>query len=51
MGVLDDMLQKHACGKSRLRVIEVIWTVTDPGEGLIPNFFGAGMRKLTGVAN
>jgi hypothetical protein len=33
MGVLDDMLQKHACGKSRVRVIEVIWSVGDPGKG------------------
>jgi len=30
MGVLDDVLQKHACGKSRVRVIEVIWSVADP---------------------
>jgi len=41
MGVLDDMLQKHACGKSRLRVIEVIWAVTDPGEGLLSKNFGS----------
>ncbi|KAI0261234.1 hypothetical protein BC834DRAFT_972832 [Gloeopeniophorella convolvens] len=30
MSVLDDMLQKHACGKSHVRFIEVIWSVTDP---------------------
>jgi len=30
MSVLDDMLQKHARGKSHVRVIEVIWTVMDP---------------------
>jgi hypothetical protein len=51
MGVLEDMLQKHACGKSRLRVIEIIWSVTDPGEGPMSQIFGIGMRKLTGVAN
>ena len=32
MSVLDDMLRKHASGKSHLRVIEVIWSVMDPGE-------------------
>ncbi|KAI0300107.1 ferric reductase like transmembrane component-domain-containing protein [Multifurca ochricompacta] len=30
MSVLGDMLQKHACGKSRVRIIEVIWSVADP---------------------
>lgn len=30
MSVLDDMLRKHAQGKSRVCVIEVIWSVTDP---------------------
>jgi ferric-chelate reductase len=45
MGVLSDVLQKHASGKSRLRVIEVIWAVTDPGEGLLLKIIGA----LTGV--
>jgi Ferric reductase NAD binding domain len=34
MSVLDDMLQKHARGRSRVCVIEVIWSVTDPGESL-----------------
>ncbi|KAI9453098.1 hypothetical protein BJY52DRAFT_1225799 [Lactarius psammicola] len=29
-GVLDDILQKHASGKSNVRVIEVVWSVTDP---------------------
>ncbi|KAN0131735.1 Ferric reductase like transmembrane component domain containing protein [Lactarius tabidus] len=28
--VLDDILQKHASGKSNVRVIEVVWSVTDP---------------------
>ncbi|KAH9026839.1 ferric reductase like transmembrane component-domain-containing protein [Lactarius pseudohatsudake] len=28
--VLDDILQKHARGKSNVRVIEVVWSVTDP---------------------
>jgi ferric-chelate reductase len=32
MSVLDDMLRKHASGKSHVRVIEVIWSVMDPGE-------------------
>lgn len=31
-GVLHDILQKHASGRSNLRVIEVVWAVTDPGE-------------------
>jgi len=30
MSILDDMLQKHANGKSHIRVIEVIWSVIDP---------------------
>ncbi|KAI9440697.1 hypothetical protein H4582DRAFT_1488315 [Lactarius indigo] len=29
-GVLDDILQKHASGKSNVRVIEVVWSVADP---------------------
>jgi len=29
-GVLHDILQKHASGKSNLRVIEVVWSVADP---------------------
>jgi hypothetical protein len=33
MSVLDDMLRKHESGMSHLRVIEVIWSVMDPGEG------------------
>ena len=33
MGVLDDMLQKHASGKSRVCVIEVIWAIQDAGKG------------------
>ncbi|KAH9991983.1 hypothetical protein BJV74DRAFT_771842 [Russula compacta] len=30
MSILDDMLQKHANGRSRLRVIEVVWAITSP---------------------
>ncbi|KAH9039359.1 hypothetical protein EDB85DRAFT_1930166 [Lactarius pseudohatsudake] len=30
MGVLDDILQKHASGQSNVRVIEVVWSVADP---------------------
>lgn len=30
--VLDDILQKHASGKSNVRVIEVVWSVSDPGK-------------------
>ncbi|KAH9055774.1 hypothetical protein EDB87DRAFT_1779870 [Lactarius vividus] len=30
-GVLDDILQKHASGSSNVRVIEVVWSVADPG--------------------
>ncbi|KAI9440920.1 hypothetical protein H4582DRAFT_2074709 [Lactarius indigo] len=30
MGVLDDILQKHASGNSNVRVIEVVWSVADP---------------------
>ncbi len=50
MGVLDDMLQKHASGKSRVCVIEVIWAIQDTGKR--PSHkknFGPGPRKLTGV--
>ncbi len=31
-GVLYDILQKHASGKSNVRVIEVVWSVTDSGK-------------------
>ncbi|KAI0275847.1 hypothetical protein BGY98DRAFT_935474 [Russula aff. rugulosa BPL654] len=30
MGVLEDMLRNHASGKSHLRFIEVIWSISDP---------------------
>ena len=30
-GVLHDILQKHASGRSNVRVIEVVWSVADPG--------------------
>jgi hypothetical protein len=39
MSVLDDMLQKHASGMSHVRVIEVIWSVMDPGEGANQTFW------------
>jgi ferric-chelate reductase len=32
MGVLEDMLRNHASGKSHLRFIEVIWSISDPGK-------------------
>ena len=37
--VLDDILQKHASGKSNVRVIEVVWSVTDPGKQKAGSFF------------
>jgi ferric-chelate reductase len=40
MSVLDDMLQKHSSGRSHVRIIEVIWSVTDPGKG----DFGSGVH-------
>ncbi|KAI0055968.1 hypothetical protein BV25DRAFT_1668797 [Artomyces pyxidatus] len=30
LSILDDILQKHAQGRSRLRAIELIWAITDP---------------------
>ncbi|KAI0320002.1 ferric reductase like transmembrane component-domain-containing protein [Amylostereum chailletii] len=30
LGLAEDMLKKHAAGQSRLRVIELVWTVADP---------------------
>jgi ferric-chelate reductase len=41
MGVLDDMLQKHASGRSHLRIIEVIWSITDSGKGASRNSVSA----------
>jgi ferric-chelate reductase len=46
MSVLDDMLQKHASGRSHVRIIEVIWSVTDPGKGA-DDSVPAPARKLT----
>jgi hypothetical protein len=48
LGVLDDLLQKHASGRSRVRVIEVIWSVMDPGNEKFQTGFGL---KLTDIAN
>jgi hypothetical protein len=50
MGILDDMLRNHASGESHLRVIEVIWSISDPGEGLTANhgnyiFFVSGSPR------
>jgi ferric-chelate reductase len=47
MSVLDDMLRKHASGKSHLHVIEVIWTVTDPGKSE-PSIFSSGSARTDG---
>ena len=49
MGVLDDMLQKHASGKSRVCIIEVIWAIQDAGKRPSHKNFGPYPRKLTGV--
>ena len=47
-GVLHDILQKHASGRSNLRVIEVVWCVTDPGKwGL--RLFQAAVELITNV--
>lgn len=32
MGVLQDILRKHAAGHSNLRVVEVVWCIADPGK-------------------
>ncbi|THH16312.1 hypothetical protein EW146_g4311 [Bondarzewia mesenterica] len=32
LSVLSDLLQKHAAGSSRLRVLDVVWSVPDPGK-------------------
>ncbi len=36
-GVLEDILQKHAAGRSNVRVIEVVWSVADPGKRKLPS--------------
>ena len=51
MSVLDDMLQKHASGKSHVRVIEVIWSVMDPGEEANQEFLVAVLPELTVTAH
>ena len=37
-GVLHDILQRHASGRSNVRVIEVVWSVMDPGRGKLRFF-------------
>lgn len=51
LGVLDDLLQKHACGRSRVRVIEVIWSVRDPGKAPTQTILDRFGPKLTDIAN
>jgi hypothetical protein len=45
MSILDDMLQKHANGKSHVRVIEVIWSVMDLGKEANQGCFGPWIRS------
>ena len=50
MSILDDMLQKHANGKSHVRIIEVIWSVMDLGEEVNSRMFRSlDLRELTGA--
>jgi hypothetical protein len=49
MSVLDDMLRKHENGMSHVRVIEVIWSVMDPGEGTNQTFSVPDPPVLTGA--
>jgi hypothetical protein len=49
MSVLDDMLRKHTNGMSHVRVIEVIWSVMDPGEGANQPFSVPDPPMLTGA--
>ena len=51
MSVLDDMLRKHASGTSHVRVIEVIWSVMDPGEGANQAFSVLDPPVLTGATS
>ena len=30
LGVLDDLMQAHAAGRSRVRSVEVVWAIADP---------------------
>ena len=43
MSILDDMLQKHADGKSRVCAIEVIWSVMDLGKEVNPRMVRSGI--------
>ena len=50
MSILDDMLQKHANGKSHVRVIEVIWSVMDIGKSANSRMFRSlDPLELTGA--
>jgi hypothetical protein len=50
MSILDDMLQKHANGKSHVRVIEVIWSVMDLGKNANSRMFRSlDPLELTGA--
>jgi hypothetical protein len=50
MSILDDMLQKHANGKSHVRVIEVIWSVMDLGKSANSRMFRSlDPLELTGA--
>jgi hypothetical protein len=51
MSVLDDMLRKHANGMSHVRVIEVIWSVMDPGERANQAFSIPDPPVLTGATS
>lgn len=51
MSVLDDMLRKHESGMSHVRVIEVIWSVMDPGEKANEAFSVPDPPLLTGATN
>ena len=51
MSILDDMLQKHANGKSHVRVIEVIWSVMDLGKSANSRMFRSlDPRELMGAS-
>ena len=39
LSILADLLQKHGEGRSRLRVIEVVWSVADPCKWINPQPF------------
>jgi len=51
MSVLDDMLRKHSDGKSHIRVIEVIWSVMDPGERANGQLWVPDLPELTNATH